>query len=149
MCNLSLVTIKALKQNLDCIFNDLHSKAFCSQWNSSYLNLFLKLSILSLMNKKFSVFTWVFLCVRLCNSAFKTESRGFHLLLSFIIVLFNLLLQWCLSNVFNNAAKINPFVCYPLLQLFSIFKCNTCYIQFWVPFHADMFEGEEDGIITH
>lgn len=52
----SLVTVKILKQNLDCIFKDSHSKAFCSQWSSSYLNLFLKVNILSLMNKRFSVF---------------------------------------------------------------------------------------------
>lgn len=62
---------------------------------------------------------------------FKTKSRVFHLLLSFIIVSLTLLLQWCLSNVISNAAKTNPFVCCPLLQLFSIFKSNICYIWFW------------------
>lgn len=35
----------------------------------------------------------------------KTKSRGFHLLLSFTIVVLTLLLQWCLSSVISNAAK--------------------------------------------
>lgn len=80
---------------------------------------------------------------------FRTKSRVFHLLLSLIIVSLTLLLHhyWCLSNVISNAAKTNPFVCCPLLQLFSISKCNLQYMV--LRFHFMLVYWRERRMVSH
>lgn len=77
---------------------------------------------------------------------FKTKSRGFHLLLSFIIVLLNLLLQWCLILLQQGLILWFVALCFSssvFLNVISIMYGSE------VPFHAGMLEGEEDGIIIH
>lgn len=77
---------------------------------------------------------------------FKTKSRGFHLLLSFIIVLLNLLLQWCLILLQQRLILWFVALCFSssvFLNVISIMYGSE------VPFRAGMLEGEEDGIIIH
>lgn len=155
MCNLSLVTLKIQHQNLDWDEEFLIWLAFKGFLQSVEFKLS-KMVFKSkhpLFNEQ-EIFSLYMSILYVSHSGhitnllllFKAKSRGFHLLLWFIIVVLNLLLQWCLILLQRRLILLFVALCFSSSVFLNVL---SAIYGSEVPFHTGMFEGEEDGIIIH